>query len=494
MPHSTSSTRPTRSERNKRQRTALHRWRMPDLCLVGVLFAVPIAGTLSAATAAPIYGFNPRADELLAVFFPTARETASPLLPVKWLRDPPPIVDLESVMHLSVLAERAASISAPRLRIPVDHLESYWLSASRRNGRADELLSLLASKHVADMVRSLASSPLAFSSVLEKALFQRDVHQMYAVVHAALKLTNTAEFQDVGRKTLFELAGLCLGVRLTHAEFAALRRMRPTDITNSNFSDADPFNAKTNYLPQPVFGPARGWYSMDVQQDQTQHFRGFRGRSFIHIYLRIPGWTKSECREYWRRSERSLEGNMTLIGRLDPLPAGTETLLVRSFGVFLDDGTYADSGFPEAVAIRAFKYEVAQFDPSTSDYRGTVAYQYKMSRGALLTDTSSFGLRRIGDNELTYVGLFGDIADRERTQFGDPVTTVRFNCIGCHSTVRYGAGTIFTLTIDPDATGAESEGRWLQPTDREGFFILSTPEARELDRHQEQIESAGAQQ
>lgn len=123
-------------------------------------------------------------------------------------------------------------------------------------------------------------------------------------------------------------------------------------------------------------------------------------------------------------------------------------MLVRTFGLLMKDGNIRDSMWPEEVIIRAFKYPCATVDLSTSDFSGTVFYQYRLAREVLAEDTRSLGLRRIGDDDEQFFGFFGDVPDLY-TSYSKSTTTMRVNCIGCQAELFYGLSTIFSFERDP---------------------------------------------
>lgn len=461
--------------------------------LIAVL--VPTLAFGAGARSEKIYHFDDRANTLLEVFFPRRLKPTLILRSYLWPRDPPAIPDLDAVMLLSQHCELPSFVKPMELEIPADHLESYWLSLTKRNGRAETLLRLLQERKTEKVMRTLTDSDPKFRSVLEKALFQRDLFQIYGILETSVQLCEQPALRDYGQALLREVVRLWPKTNLSSAEFEALRGAVPTRVERQHFSAEHDFDLERDYLPDRVLGPEQGWYPLPLYQEQMQHFLVYQGRSFFHIFMKTPGWNESEFQAYWRRADEALGEKMSLTGKVDPLPAGTETLLVRTFGVFLADGAYADSGFPEEVLLRIFKYDAPRLDKSTSDYRGTLAYQYKMERGALQADVSSLGLRRIRDDSPSFLGFFTEVPDSSHTQFGDPLSTMRFNCILCHSTVRYGAGTVFSLSEWPNPKPPSyQERQWLVPTANERFFTLETPQARSLRRAVSALDSRVAPQ
>src|SRR5262249_19788240 len=60
----------------------------------------------------------------------------------------------------------------------------------------------------------------------------------------------------------------------------------------------------------------------------------------------------------------------------------------------------------------------------------------------LLDDPPSLGLCRVHDADGQFYGFFAEVPERNSTEH---LTTMRANCISCHSEVLYGASTIFSL-------------------------------------------------
>src|SRR5262249_6199884 len=159
------------------------------------------------------------------------------------------------------------------------------------------------------------------------------------------------------------------------------------------------------------------------------------------------------------------------------LPAQTETLLLRTFGVFLHDGTYADAGFPEEVDMRLFKYQRTQVDLATSDFRGTLLYQYKMRRRDLLARVSALGLYRVHETDPQFFGFLSEVPD-PREANSEPLTIMRNNCVSCHSEALYGVSTVFSLAQPPTPPEKRVlvQGGLLEPSGAADRFRLKTPE------------------
>lgn len=135
-------------------------------------------------------------------------------------------------------------------------------------------------------------------------------------------------------------------------------------------------------------------------------------------------------------------------------------MLVRTFGVFMEDGTYRDSHWPEEVLIRAFKYQNPKVDISTSDFSGTVFYQYRLAREALKSKNNFLGLVRVRDDDREFFGFFGSVPD-PKNAYSATTTTMRSNCISCHAELFYGINTVFSLERDPlGESRADSNDIW----------------------------------
>jgi hypothetical protein len=80
------------------------------------------------------------------------------------------------------------------------------------------------------------------------------------------------------------------------------------------------------------------------------------------------------------------------------------------------------------------------------------------------------GLRRIRDADGEFNGFFAEVPDPHASEH---VTTMRANCISCHSELLYGASTIFSLCRRTPAQPQLSsrEGGCLEPLGGKGWRI-----------------------
>jgi hypothetical protein len=187
-----------------------------------------------------------------------------------------------------------------------------------------------------------------------------------------------------------------------------------------------------------------------------------------------PGMNEDEFFEYWANVTKEFGMNVTVSAGVPGVPAGTQTVLLRTFGIFLEDGSYADSGVPEEVLVRVLKYTEATLDPSTSDGLGTLHYQYKLRRDRFLNDPTTFGLERIRDEDGQFYGFFAEVPEPSSTEH---LTTMRANCISCHSELLYGASTIFSLCRRSPASPRPSliEGSHLKKRGPRGWLVQQEP-------------------
>lgn len=331
-----------------------------------------------------------------------------------------------------------------------DIADSYWSAVHPTNRVALELLKGDRIALIVDAAQAVAHSPVATQSPLEKALIQRDLLQAcYVFARTAQILRETGETAAAMRAqmALDSIAPILARYLLSERELRSLQqdfhlrymRCRATP-------QSQPASLASSYLPTPVIAGAEmdGWYRMMFHADTNLHFLHFAGRSFISVWFRAPGLDKDQFYSYWDDIARRYGARVNLSAHVPRLPRGTETGLVRTFSVILDDLTIADSGIPEEVLVRLFKWDRAQPDSTTSDYKGTVHFQWKMSRQLLLAGRGSYGLKRILEEDPSFLGFYTDVPDTAQS-YRDCITTMRYNCVMCHSEALYGSSTVFSL-------------------------------------------------
>ena len=394
------------------------------------------------AARAPVYSFHPDADELFRLLFPTgvrARGVTHAFARRGRERAP---ATLEVVTSVHVRSANPASSEGVSWTVDPDSAESAWHHEIRLLGNGRKLLDL--SGRVSELAGALVEAPLRFRSVMEKALLQRYLHQMCLLCQDAIARESDSAVQAAGWSALRSLAQALFRCSLSEEEFRALRSLLPARVPEGRFATGRGFDLGRDYLPSRVVGPDAGWVEIPFRVDETLHFKHYRGTSFVRVFIRPEGMSEERFFAYWDDLTRRFGERIPMDGRAPPLPAGTETLLVRTFAVRLESGEYADSGFPEEVTLRAFRFAEERLDPESSDFRGTYLYQYKMRRRLLLADPGSLGLARIRDDDPAFFGFFTEVPPPGGVA-GVYLTTRRNNCISCHSEMYYGVNTVFSL-------------------------------------------------
>jgi hypothetical protein len=442
----------------------------------------PIA--VHASEPAPIYRFDRPADALLREFFPREIRinafTNAYLERTKKRR----FKDLDAVFehHSHAIDVGRKPLGNEAIwQIHDDVMDSTWLGSSREDAWQRPLLAR--SEQIADLAAALAKPARPFSSVLEKALFQRDLLQMCMILQEAIEAETDPQKAKVSEPALRRLAQLWRLQWLTEQELRSLQALRPRQIPLGKSSTFADFDLAKDYLPSPVVGHTGDWHPLPFGERESVHFRTFGGRSFVSMFLRAPGWNRERFHAYWDGVADKFGARSTRDGRVPTLPAGTETLLIRTFAIFAADGSCVDSGLPEEVLVRAFKYPETEFDLNTSDGRGTSNFQYLMRRRLLLNDPASLGLHRVLDDDPQFFGLYSEVPDLRRS-YSANVATMRTNCVSCHSEAFYGASTVFSLGQKRRGRAGMSkvEGGLLEPSAQAGRYELKTDEFARLQR------------
>ena len=403
-----------------------------------------------ALSADPIYKFDAFADRFLDLAFPQIRLDANVSLSYRERTNFFSPTSLEEVLVKHVDWHYIAG--APEsFELPADVGESYLLSLlAIRTNSAERLSKQLLSEEYTSKVLSLCSHHFLekewkFQSVIEKALFQRDVFQLYFIFS---KFTNTVQGLDPadarrGYNVAGSLRALLKKFLLTESEYRELTDLYTRRIMNTKVSE-DPFDLARDYLPLKEISKTNSWYEMRFSAQENKHFNHYGGRSFVRVFARSENWSQHDFYSYWDDVQQKFGPRVHISARVPILPAKTQFLLLRTFAVLLQDGTVADSKIPEEVLIRAFKTSTNQLDLRSSDYRGTYFYVYKLSRRAMLTKPNSIGLTRRLENDPAFYGFHTDVPDLT-TAHDAGLVSMRFNCIECHSVALYGSGTIFSL-------------------------------------------------
>ncbi|MBX9681011.1 MAG: hypothetical protein K2X38_19820 [Gemmataceae bacterium] len=445
--------------------------------VVGLAFLVPSFASASDPTP-PIYRFDPRAVSLIREFFPREIRVDGYTNAYLERAKQPRFADLDAVFEhhsRSIDVGKEPQGKDAIWLIHDDVMDSAWLGSTR--GKDWQRPLIARSDQIAALAHGLSKPARGFSSVLEKALFQRDLLQMCMILKDAVDAEKSQPAAKSAEAALRLLCELWRRHWLTDEEVRSLRAMRPRNLPSGSSASFAQFDLSKDYVPGPVYGELGDWHPMPFGERESLHFRTFAGRSFVSIYLRAPGWSRKRFNRYWDGVADKFGAKVTRDGRVPVLPAGTETLLVRTFAVFAADGSCLDSGFPEEVLVRVFKHSDTQFDLETSDYRGTSNFQYLTRRRRLLAEPASLGLQRVLDDAPQFFGFFSEAPDLRRS-YSANVTTMRTNCVSCHSEAFYGASTVFSL--GQKRRGREGfskvEGGFLEPTGVADRFRLKTDE------------------
>jgi hypothetical protein len=314
---------------------------------------------------------------------------------------------------------------------------------------------------------------------LEKAVAGRDLFQAFSLLYRAAENSEDASAQAMAMQIENLLARLFVSVRLTETEYRELCALRPTRLPRG-FTSRVSFSLEEDYLPRRVVGEDESWLSVAGDGRRTRHFRAYGGRAFVRVYVRSPGMSHRQLKILWSELYTMHGERLHNVAVDEDVPKGLETLLVRTMGVFLADGTFRDSKWPEEVIIRQFKYPGFRIDNTTSDFSGTVFFQYRMSTESLLRNPESLGLRRVHDDDPQYFGFFGDVVDVHHS-YSDTVTTMRSNCIACHSELFYGLNTVFSFERDPELMNGRAGDDSIAKFIATDVYRLQTPAYRRLE-------------
>jgi len=315
-------------------------------------------------------------------------------------------------------------------------------------------------------------------SLLARLLAQRDLYQTFWLLTVARQHADP-DHQRLAAESLEALALLIDATLFSEVDYRALVALRSTKIPSS-FSDTAHFTLSEDYLPGPVVGLTDSWVPITNRGTPFRHFADYRGRSFVKVFWRAPYLPKTQLEEMRAQIYAKYGRNLHAGAVEEPIPKGFEAVLLRTIPAMLIDGSLRDSGWPEEVLVRIFKYPRSTIDLATSDFRGTLFYQYKLTRETLLKDPSSLGLRRVRDDDTQFFGFFGDTPDPINS-YSDTATTMRENCISCHSETFYGYSTIFSFEREPGLEFGSDDNRFWKELSP-GAYRLLTPEYEELTR------------
>ena len=427
----------------------------------------------------PIYTFDPRADELLALLYPRRVTPAFFTVAFAERGQHPSFRDLDEVYQHHLRSPRPASRPASEVDLGDDNIDSYWNLVDRDPAVAARFLEHCRQHRLRPLLEHFSGADLERASVLEKALFQRDVSLTWSLLFRATRQAE-GELRRYGEELKAALRELVPKLALRPEEYRRLLATLPAAVDRELFAGRLG-DRRRPYLPGRVLAPEAGWYEIPFRRRASRHFEHYGGRSFVRVWIKIPGMSEQGFADYWDRLFDIAGTNLTVTSRLPPVAAGTQTLLLRTLGVFLNDGRYADSKIPEAVLMRIMKFPRQRLDLDSADYRGTVIVSYSLQRRALFADPATLGLHRNGLDDPAFFGFFERAPDPFNSATA-ALTTVRNNCTNCHAELLYGASTIFSLSRrrPPDPGAAYRMGGMLEPTGEGGFYRLATAEGRAL--------------
>lgn len=408
--------------------------------------------------------------------FPKIVARSGSTMALKYRDDGYRFASLEQINEYNVDSQHVRAGTAGIVSLDYAPLESPFRSRLLLNEGGAELidgLHAILEEAVDDSSRRSVSERW---TVLEKAVAQRDLYQTYALVALGQRTVDDTH-RALAATVLARLARMIEPTVLDEAEYQQLVEMRPRAIS-PQFASKPSLKLRINYLPSVVLRDDPTWLEIATGGQPFRHFTHFRGRSFVRVFFRVPKTSPAETLELRKKLYAKYGDSIHTMAVEERVPRGMETLLVRSFGVLLKDGSYRNSFWPEEVIIRAFKYDRATVDRKTSDFTGTVHYQYRLSRERLLHNPRTLGLVRIKDDEEEFFGFFGDVPDL-RMAYAATTTTMRVNCMSCHAELYYGLATIFSLERNPalDAMRQDNEV-WREL--EEGRFQLRTEEYESL--------------
>jgi len=445
----------------------------------------PRVGSAVMSHMADVIYSEPAANGLLRVLFP---KTVHPPGASRLLHEPEILRNWKSLEDTYALYDDGSvppgSGPPAPVQFNVPPIESFWVTYAENAEKAAVFLSSPAFIGLRGVARELALARCRCDTLLEKVLLQRDVYHVFSIVDRANCTSPDAALAAGADFVACDLAEALRALLFSREELRVLQAEYATHVGAVEFKlgpGAD-YSPEDEYLPRRVATEDSTWYPMETRLSEHVHFKRFRGRSFFHTWIRVPGMTQEEFGDYWHNIARSYGSISNTVRLLSPLPAGTETLMTRTLAVLIEDGTVEDSGIVEEVLIRVHKSEKADFDSATSDFRGTNHWQFLLDRERLLKGRSPIGLALIDQDAPAYVGIFPRAPDWG-SAFNENVTLARFNCIACHSESLHGASTIFALGQEQqyDREQVFWAPEYIRPNPDGPGFVLTTTEFRHLN-------------
>jgi hypothetical protein len=434
--------------------------------------------SLSFASAGDVYT-NAKCQDLLTIMFPTHVEASGMTKGYSERLQIPHPQDIDGALAWSGSVQTYTRRDKLTINLSYFPLESPLLWDASFPGAARGLLASNKITELRGVLSEIHDEDLVFSSVLEKALFQRDFYQ---IIYILMSARESSHFDnDQIDAALVDARAIWDKILFTDSEFGVLvQKMNAyKKETAKGQSLTSPYNRLLQYLPGPAINQYTNWHEIIFNKYASAHFRDYGGRSFIRVYLKMPGFSDSEISAFHKRMNMEYGGAVHLNGSVEAVPDHTEVTLVRTVGLFLKDGSYVDSGIVEEVLLRAFKTGAPKVDQMSTDLRGGYYYQYKMRRDRLLqSHPVNLGLFAIEPSDCSFWGYFGDVPD-PISSGNSSLTSLQANCTACHSELHYGTSTIFSLE-QPYNAGDNNIGEYqsglLKRLDSPSRYMLNTDE------------------
>ena len=160
---------------------------------------------------------------------------------------------------------------------PYDVTESTWTTSMLNH--SSEVIGFLESTACREgplVAHDLLSKPPHFTSVLEKALLQRDVYQILSIYEMAMFVSTLGD-RYFSRSLLEEgvraFGRLVFALRLTPAEYDTLQRSLPTTLDTKQFTAQCRFSLNDNYMPERALNGAqdRDWFESLYDGSASRH-------------------------------------------------------------------------------------------------------------------------------------------------------------------------------------------------------------------------------
>lgn len=289
-----------------------------------------------------------------------------------------------------------------------------------------------------DGVWDKAASQLKFDSVVQKALAQRDLNVICSTLDSILPATDN---NPLVSETIIKAKGLRNALLFGDDELGALETMLRGIYRSSDIAEVKTAEILLNE------NQSRGdWIELPIRQEKLAHYIHYKRNSTIGIFLNIPTWKLKDLMAVKNIVDDKFGGALASAreGDLPILPDGARSLLVRTARIVDRAGVLRRTFLIEEIIGRTFVTGGPKPDMKTSDFRGTNLFQFKLDRLSLLRGAAN-GKLFLPDDPV-FVGFNSDAIDL-RVAHRPVLTTMRMNCVNCHSAEAYGLKTIFSLNL-----------------------------------------------